>query len=180
MTPKHCTAAGYIEVASADVHCSRYHYVRVNLFPRAGTADISGPAGSMAIASAAPISRNHTPTMTGANSWHRLRIRSDWVLDVVEFSTEAGFDYLSVAGVWYSGYVGPDGELPRGTIEWRADAQHELSNTCAARLHSMNDQATEPASTEDEIYNDRGWNVCLREAWPSCGRGSLRAVIACQ
>ncbi|CAE7405136.1 UVR8 [Symbiodinium sp. CCMP2592] len=57
------------------------------------------------------------------------------VMDVVEFSTEDGYDDLMVNGVRYSGDVGPHEQVPRGTIAWHADA-------------------IVPAS---------GWNICLRE-----------------
>ena len=35
-------------------------------------------------------------------------------------------------------------------------------------------------AAEDEIQNDRGWNICLREAWETCVHESLQAVIECQ
>ena len=46
-------------------------------------------------------------------------------MEVVSFSTEQGYDFLTVNGVLYSGNVGPQSIVPEGTISWRADARRE-------------------------------------------------------
>ena len=48
-------------------------------------------------------------------------------MEVVSFSTEQGYDFLTVNGVLYSGNVGPQSIVPEDTISWRADARREVS-----------------------------------------------------
>mmetsp|Transcript_17689 Transcript_17689/g.41596 ORF Transcript_17689/g.41596 Transcript_17689/m.41596 type:complete len:108 (+) Transcript_17689:72-395(+) len=45
----------------------------------------------------------------------------NFVIDVVYFGTELGYDKLTVNGVDYSGTSGPQGLIPKDVISWTSD-----------------------------------------------------------
>ena len=65
--------------------------------------------------------------------WHRImngtleRFVLLRMAKVLSFSTEQGYDRLTVNGIQYDGSAGPHGIISHGTIHWSADARHELS-----------------------------------------------------
>ena len=48
-------------------------------------------------------------------------------LQVTAFSTEYGYDKLTVNGVEYQGYGGPSGIVPTGAMRWRSDGYDTTS-----------------------------------------------------
>ena len=62
-------------------------------------------------------------------------------LEVVFFSTEAKFDYVTVNGIQYSGDEGPDGVIPMdGTLKWVSDSSFRMRGWEICWVHNGHHQ----------------------------------------
>ena len=84
----------------------------------------------------------------GDNEACTIQVNQAGYLTATEFDTESGYDYVTIGGARYEGYVGPDGVAVSAgsTFQWQSD----VACTYA------------------------GWTICFGEARPHC---SMARVI---
>jgi len=88
--------------------------------PPPGTWTISGSGCTMSGDGDCISSKNH-PSSYGNNEECTVTLAGDIALSVEAFSTESGYDFLTMGGSTYSGSSGPASGTYSGTISWASD-----------------------------------------------------------
>merc|ERR1719188_1665168 len=86
--------------------------------PPPGTWTISG---SGCVMNGDCISSNNHPSSYGNNEQCTVSMADDLALSVQAFSTESGYDFLTMGGSTYSGSSGPASGTYSGSITWSSD-----------------------------------------------------------